>query len=344
MSCIHYLIALFLFNLACVHAQTATATGVYFTGVAVTGGVRTTITINTGVSGVLESTLTLTASTTCMVTLSLYSMTNLQAYLPNGTSGGAIFSTYDGISLTATNNAVLTTPQLTTPAISTTIAALISGNVNAGVLELDTTTNTFTRIAIDSYNVASKTITVTLPSTGIYIFVSINQVVSYPYAATAAIFANANRTVQFGSDVAIQFDSQFSNTLTVVKASRTSKPYNLTLGVNLNVFLQITLGQIQPHDSVIQFTYTNAELLAAGLAATTAVAANLRFAYYSDANAQWVVPPGSHSVDTTNQIIYQSTTTFSEWGIYYATNAAGLLHSSGWISMFAILLPFFVKF
>jgi len=341
MSCLKYLLAIFLLHNACVQA---TLYGVI--GASVSANTRTTLTFNSGVAGVLESTLVVTASVDCTVSLSLYVDVNLESRLPNGTAGGStVFSGNAGFVLAATNNAVLTTPKLTTPAISAALAAAITGTVHAGVLELDTNTNTFTRINVDSYDVNAKTISVTLPGAGTYVIVSINEVVSYPYAAAAACFAGANRTIQFGSDVAIDFHSRTSNTLTVVKSSYTTKPYNLTLGVSLNIFLQISLGVSgQAHDSVIHFTYTQAELIAAGLSATADVASRLRIAYYSDASAQWVVPSGDHSVDTSAQVVSQSTTTFSEWGIYYTGNGAGLLRSNWLMVISAVILPFIVKF
>jgi len=330
-----------LITFVCFHVVCINAALYGILGAAVTANTKTTIVFNSGVAGILESTLEVTASVDCSVSLDFYIGTNIQASLPNGTTGGAAFQLNAGFVLAATNNAVLTTPKLTTPGLSTTLAAAITGTVHAGVLQLNTNTNAFTRVAIDSYDVTSKSITVTLPGVGTYVFVSINEVVSYPYAATAVAFAESNRTIQFGSDVAIYFRSKSANTVTVVKSSVTTKPANITLGVNLGVFLQISLGQSQAHDSVIKYTYTDAQLVAAGLEASTAVAAKLRFAYYSDAQAQWVIPPGDYSVDTTTRVVTQSTTTFSEWGIYY--NSAGSLRYS-WLSILAVIVPFFLKF
>jgi hypothetical protein len=263
--------------------------------------------------------------------------------LPSGVVGGSSFATSlaVGFTLSASNGATLTTPTLTTPELDATLAAAITGNVNAAVLKFDTSLNTFVRIKLDSYTVSSKKIVVTLPGAGTYVIVGVNEVVSLNYAVVAPIFASANRTYNYGSEFAVKVATSSSNSLTVIKSSSTTKPSNLTLGVALNIFFQITLATANPHESELRYTYTDAQLIAAGLAASGA--SRLKFAYYSDAQAKWIAPPGAASVDTTAKVIIQSTTTFSEWGVYYE-NSCGSLRASVWVVMGAIVLPMLSKF
>jgi hypothetical protein len=306
---------------------------------------RTTITYNTGVAGTLESSLAVTASADTTVYLDFYLNANIQASLPAGvTGGGGIFTSITsaltaGFTLSASGGATLTTPTLTTPELDATFAAGITGNVNACVLKLDTTTNTYERIKVDSYNVNSRKITVTLPGAGTYVIVKINEVLSVSYATPTPVFAAANRTYSFSSDFAIKFSSTTPNNITVTTSSKTTKPSNITLGVSLGVFFQISLLTPASHQSELRYTYTQAQLTQIGLSD----AARLKFAYYSDAEAKWVVPPGTSSVDATNKVVIQSTTTFSEWGIYYQNSGASL-RASLWVVFSAIVLPILSKY
>merc|ERR1719199_1911931 len=141
---------------ACVLAvptHAATTVGTLGSGVAVAANTETTITY-TGLSLVVHTT---TAST---VTLSSYA--SVVAAMPTGYSALG-FSAEAGFTLAIEGGGELVKAELTTPSLTTTAAALITGSVEAGCLRYDVDARAYNKIDIDTYTAGTKTIKVQLP-------------------------------------------------------------------------------------------------------------------------------------------------------------------------------------
>jgi len=99
------------------------------------------------------------------------------------------------------------------------------------------------------------------------------------------------------------------------------------IGTEIDYWLDISLtgdaeGTAEMHESMIKVKYDKAKVTAKG-----AVEENLRLAYYDGTN--WVLPPSGGSVDMTAMVVVQSTSHFSQWGVYATgKNSASALSAS----------------
>jgi len=117
------------------------------------------------------------------------------------------------------------------------------------------------------------------------------------------------------NSLSIRFSSTLQNQITVTARSNSSYS-TVGFGDKLHVFFDISLQTLAAHSSRLTYQYAQSQLTAVGY-----VAANLHFAVYSTASSSWTFPSGYSQVDTTNQLVIQDTTSFSQWAVF-VTSAA----------------------
>jgi len=225
---------------------------------------------------------------------------------------------------------------LTTPSVSVAIVALLNSTFQIGCFQLSG--SSYTRILF-VFNSTTSTITIPLASTtSTYVFVTLNlQLPPINYNSSVQVVANSNQTYQWGSNGAaefvIQFNSSTSNLITVTKYT-TNTQAQAVFGKSLGVYFRIAATTSSGFNAIMQYTYTAAQLTAAGITDAT----KLQFAVYSTASASWVAPPVAGSVSTSAMIVYQPTNSFSDWAVTAATSGTQCL--SYFISQVVYIVPF----
>ena len=221
-----------------------------------------------------------------------------------------------GFSLSTTGNAAIVDAQLTTPAVSASVLALITGSVKARCVRFDVEAQAWTGVDIESMTLSNKLV-VDLPETGTYTFATVDVSVPVPTLylearATSSAGAKFSYDGGFFLDVATTSDNEV--TVEFASDSQRSDPDNAT---SADVYFNIDLRDEEEVDATLSFEFD------ASLDAETAN--GLRFAFY-DTDAQvWTFMEAGADVDTSARIVSQTTTHFSEWGVF-AT--AGSLNSS----------------
>jgi len=242
---------------------------------------------------------------------------------------------------------------------SSTVVSLISPTIwaqittaltaKAGFIQVDASGNAVTTIPVNIQGSTSISATFTVAASGSaavtnnYALVSIDLTVPNVAFATAfAITAYANQTFTFTDEASsVWLSAQASGSLEVTKSTTpaTTAPTGVT---PLNIYLTIDLtgnAQSSPFNAVISYTYTAAELTAAGI--STANAANLKLAYYDTTSMSWVFPSTGGKVDTSTMVVTQSTTHFSQWGVYGTSGVAALTANAFVVALaalFAVLM------
>jgi hypothetical protein len=219
------------------------------------------------------------------------------------------------------------------------IIASITGTATAqvGFVQVDASGNAQMVIpaTVQNVGVAGKalqaTVTVTggasTPTTDNYLISAVS--LSVPNVAFNTMFpitANANQTFVFtDTQTSVTLLAQASAQLKCQSSTTTSNPPPATLGTFFKVFLtfdaydQSSAATTFQGDATITYKYTTADLTAAGINAN--MAGNLRFAYYDTTSMAWTTPSSGGSVDTSAMVVSQTTTHFSQWGVYAANGA-----------------------
>jgi len=310
--------------LSCVHATTV-AMG---TGVSCSGGVTTAVTWQALPAFNFAAQVYTDVTTT--VTLATYGSTITfpasDGYQQLQIAGNAGFQLSSSVS-TANVQVILSLPPL-----DPTVYALLVVGVDAGFVQFNAASSTYVRLPINQYSSTTYQLSVTLPSTGIYLFAAISQTVTYPVslgvASTAKAAGQSNQTYvwQYNNggvtnSLSIRFSSAVQNQITVTPRSNSSYS-TVGFGANLNVFFDISLLTPAPQSSRMTYHYAQSQLTAVGYAA-----ANLHFAVYSTASSTWTFPSGYSQVDTTNQLVIQDTTSFSQWAVFVTSAAHSIKFS-----------------
>jgi hypothetical protein len=228
-----------------------------------------------------------------------------------------------GYELTCADATATVEAYITFAALDTSVQALLGVGYDAGLLQFNSQTGGTVRIQNAAWYNADYTLKVHFPSVGIFLLASIKQTVSVSATAggSGSIWAPAQSGQTYSwslgatNDLKITFDCQESNTLTVQPLAQTS--YNITteklkeLKVWFNVNLQ---NAAAAHTSTIKYTYTDAQLTAVGLAVSDAN--KLRLARYDTTTMKWQTMQSGGSVDLQAKVVSQTTTQFSQWGLY----------------------------
>jgi len=281
-----------------VFANNATATGTLGSGVSVAANTETTINYG-GFDLVVHTT---TAST---VTLSSYA--SVVTTMPSGYSALG-FSAQAGFTLAIDGGGALIKAELTTPPLTTSAAALITGSVSAGCLQYDVDARAYNKIDIESYTVGTKTIVVKLPQAGTYLFAAVSANAQIPtFYNKARATASTSVSLSFPGGFVLDVSTSSSNTVTVSRASYSSRS-DPSGKHNLGAYFDISQGTTQSVTATLKFTYS------AGM--SSSVASSLRFAYWDSGTSAWVFPSTGGSVDTSTRVVSQTTTHFSEWAAF----------------------------
>jgi len=287
--------------------------------IVVDGTADGTVTINLGLVNTPPS-LLVTSSGLTTIGVNAVASASLSLALPNNEGILALgFVGYAGLQITSSNTSATLTLQLVTPSFT---ALFTAGTQVAGIFYADGSAY----VNIPTTTTSSGQLTAQLPSVGSYVFVSIDKMVAADYSVPRAVIAGANRTYQWANNFAIQFWSQTSNTIDVVAANVTAEgtvAQRAAIGIALDVYFSIDLGTAASHVSQIQYTYTDAELTAKGIAADAA--AGLRWAYYDTVAAIWKLAEQASTVSVSAKVVAQTTTHFSTWGVFYASSSTLLL-------------------
>merc|ERR1711990_1183056 len=268
-----------------VFANNATATGTLGSGVSVAANTETTI--NYGGFDLFVHTTT--AST---VTLSSYA--SVVTTMPSGYSALG-FSAQAGFTLAIDGGGAPIKAELTTPPLTTSAAALITGSVSAGCLQYDVDARAYNKIDIDTYTAGTKTIKVQLPKAGTYLFAAVSANAQIPtFYNKARATASTSVSLSFPGGFVLDVSTSSSNTVTVSRASYSSRS-DPSGKHNLGAYFDISQGTTQSVTATLKFTYS------AGM--SSSVASSLRFAYWDSGTSAWVFPRSGGSVDTSARVV-----------------------------------------
>jgi len=238
--------------------------------------------------------------------------------------------TASGLQFTSANSAARIQAVVTYPPVDivTWTSIILSGTV-LGVVKYDVTAGVFTNHpgVTNTSNNAPIVITAPWPSTGVYLTAGIKQNIvvstSVLTQGTAWVAAWANQSyawsVNQAQDLWIQFNSSSQTTITVTPTANVTYPPPSNYKP-LSVWFYVQLGSQVSHQSTIKYQYTAAQVQAAYGANFDA--SKLRLAWYDTSKNQWTFPSSGASVDTTNMLIIQQTTSFSQWGVYASTGGS----------------------
>lgn len=239
-------------------------------------------------------------------TVTLSADASLSASLPGGYNGIS-FGANVGYTFEVGGGAELVSARLTTPALSASVVAAITGTVEARCVRFDAEANAYTGVDIDSMTLENK-IVIDLPKVGLYAFATVDITVPLPTLylearATSSTSASFSYPGGFVLDVATQSD----NEVTVDFSEESDRPAaeNRT---SYDAFFNIELENEEEVDATLQYEFD------ASIEAD--VAASLRFAYWDEDESAWVFLESGASVDVEARIVSQTTTHFSEWGVY----------------------------
>jgi hypothetical protein len=212
-----------------------------------------------------------------------------------------------GFSLTLTGDAVIVDAQLTTPSLSLSVLALLTGSVDARCARFDADAQAWTDVEVESRTLSNKLV-VDLPETGTYVFASVDASVPIPtlYLEARATSSTSSKFAYDGGfflDVATTTNNEV--TVSFAETSARSEPEDAT---SVGAFFNVDLRNEEEVDATLSFEYD------ASIDAD--VASSLRFAFYDEDEDAWTFLESGANVDTGARVVSQTTTHFSEWGVF----------------------------
>jgi len=211
-----------------------------------------------------------------------------------------------GIKLTFSNNANIVTGSLQIP------GNYLSLILSFGLMEYSFSASAYAFVPPTSSSGLS--ITVPISSVGIFLVVNYNtnQFIRFPtlYSQNRVVTnSSASYSYPFGIFIDVSGSPSSFNVTFSASNPKSSSPNGRT---SLGKFIDITANNSASLNANISFSYNG----------TNQSPNHLAIAFFSDANGTWVFPSSGLSVDTTNQIIIQSSTHFSTWALYANSNAS----------------------
>eukprot|EP00698_Gefionella_okellyi_P018954 TRINITY_DN5753_c0_g1_i1.p1 TRINITY_DN5753_c0_g1~~TRINITY_DN5753_c0_g1_i1.p1 ORF type:complete len:611 (+),score=145.30 TRINITY_DN5753_c0_g1_i1:192-2024(+) len=288
----------------------ASASGSLGTAVTVSANTATLVNFTSGEQ------FSLTASSAGTVTVSTYASATAGVALPTGYLALNVATGFQF----ATSTSGFVSASFTTTSISAIVAATI-GIQAPGVLMFDSTQQAY--MYIPSTYTAGK-LTFNVPQAAIFLIVGVqvNAVLPVIFSSGATVNNdNTQRTYSFPNGFTLQLQTRGSGSSQLVVTRRTADPYpNRTPSnyrVALGTWYNVSLSGASSLDATLQQTYTNAMVTSVGVNATT-----LRWGVYNAASGLYSFPSSGGSVDTSAMVVSQTTTSFSEWGVYGAAGFA----------------------
>jgi len=240
----------------------------------------------------------------------------------------------DSIQLVLTfSTSGVTSITLTTPALDASIFAMLSAQLQVGVVQVSG--NVYTQIPCQ---LNQQTVTVVLPSVGTYAFVTVQAIVPpIAYGTGQFVIAKSNQILQWGNnETQISYYGNISNTVTVTEHA--ANPFaQATIQTSIGVFLTVQLAnEAATHQSKILYHFTQAQVKAAAVVAST-----MTFEVYSTVSTTWTHPPVAASCDVSAMVVTQTTTSFSDWAVTASSSSStGSQISSNILALaFAVLVP-----
>jgi hypothetical protein len=293
------------------NAQTTT-TGTIGFPTSITANNLTTITFPGGIFPSLD--VLVKADTT--VLLNIFQSSNFSSLfggLPKG-YGSLSLGSAIGYTVQFANGNALVSANLTTSTLDAAAQQLITAAGRAGALSFSASSNSFEDIPV---NVSQNKVTVAVQQAATYLFTAVQTNAATPniYGKIKTLLANATSTIAFANNYTtnfiVQVTAQANADLKVVFSTQNPAPRPAPASlVPIGAYWDITAAGTSVN-AVLNYTFTQAQLNAAGAAAST-----LRFAFYNTASATWDVIPAGASVDTVAKVVSQATTHFSQWGVY----------------------------
>jgi len=270
-------------------------------GTAVTVAANSNTRINFG-------TLSLTVEATSTTEVSVTSLASVSAAMPAGHTAIG-FDAQAGFQISYSTDAVARA-ELTTPPLSASAAAQIDGSVKVACLRYDADLDFYGQVDVQSYNSASKEVTVDVLKAGGYYFAAVDINAAIPtFYSEARTTSSTSATLEYPEGFSLVVATASNNKVTVVHStmSQRTDPEGQR---NVGAFYSVDLQQEQSVTATLKYQYD---------AAMSAEAAQtLRFAFYSD--GEWKFPDSGVSVDTEARVVSQTTTHFSEWGVFENSN------------------------
>ena len=223
-----------------------------------------------------------------------------------------------GFSLALTGNAVIVDAQLTTPSLSLGVLALLTGSVDARCARFDADAQAWTGVEVESRTLSNKLV-VDLPKPGTYVFASVDASVPIPTLYVEARATSSTRS-KFAYDGGFFLDvATTTNNEVTVSFAETSSRSDPEDATSVGAFFNVDLRDEEQVDATLSFEYD------ASLDAD--IASSLRFAFYDDDEDAWTFMESGANVDTSARVVSQTTTHFSEWGVF-ATGDATITDSA----------------
>jgi len=273
--------------------------------------------------GVLPSVDILVSADTT-VQLGLLLPLNLNALfgsLPTGYSSLTL-GTAVGYTVQFGSENVIVSANLTTGALDSVAQQLINLFGRAGALSFSSVSNAFQDIPVISSSITNG-ITIPIHQTASYVLAAVKSNAAAPniYGRIKKLVANTKSLVAFATNFTTDFiievssnvDADLNVVFSAVKPVLNSPPANW---IPIGAYWDITAAGATVN-AVLNYTYSTAKLAAAGVSDPK----TLRFAFYDTVKGAWELVDGN-VVDTVKNVISQTTSHFSQWGVYSAgTNA-----------------------
>jgi hypothetical protein len=247
------------------------------------------------------------------ITLSPYGYSNLAAYpLPIDFQGVIYDDSYYGDlvgwQLTFnTNTKIVNTATLVIPVDN----SMVNLNYNLAILQWDSTVLAYTFLTIITTQLDA---TFTFTDPGIFLVVQYNPAspVTFPSIFSQILTISSNTTsYSFPNGVFIDVSSSTNGLVfNVVFLYLNPEPNSPPNHTSAEKFLDITLLPTANIVANISFTYSY-----------NYNPAKLAIAFFNTTSGSWNFPTTGLSVNTQTQIISQTATHFSTWGLFYASSA-----------------------
>jgi hypothetical protein len=178
----------------------------------------------------------------------------------------------------------------------------------------------------------------TLVKTGMYVFVSIEQVLKAVFANPCDFIAGLNRTIEWAEEFAMQCQAQAQNTINVVAKEMTDKgdaeQRHRDCGQDMGHFYDVDLAHLDVEfETVLQFKYTEEMLTQKGFCDTCGK--NLRWAFFDELTSMWKFPEEHSEVDVNKKECTQKTKNSKDqnmpkfWAVTYASDLLNGTDSTG---------------
>jgi len=180
------------------------------------------------------------------------------------------------------------------------------------------------------------TVTVPVPSGGLFVFASWTQTANVPtfYAYARAITAGVSSTVTYAHNISVQLVTGASSALSATYYA--TNPYSVQVSgyVAVGTWFDLKCSASANISATISYVYSASQLALAGVGNAT----NLVIGYYDTATAKWVFPSTGGSVNVHSQVVSQTSTHFSTWGVYASAASTPTSSCLKMMPSFAMLL------